>query len=52
MEGDGWCVLLVCREVGRVMGGVCYWCVGRWGGRWVVIEEETKEEADQRSGGC
>ena len=26
------CVLLVCREVGRVMGGVCYWCVGRWGG--------------------
>ena len=29
--GDGWCVLLVCREVGRVMGGVCYWCVGRWG---------------------
>ena len=21
--GDGWCVLLVCREVGWVMGGVC-----------------------------
>ena len=31
--GDGWCVLLVCREVWRVMGVcVCYWCVGRWGG--------------------
>ena len=30
--GDGWCVLLVCKEVWRVMGGVCYWCVGRWGG--------------------
>ena len=38
--------MLVCREMGRVMGsvcywcvgggwvmgGVCYWCVGRWGG--------------------
>ena len=30
--GDGWCVLLVCREVGWVMGGVCYWCVRRCGG--------------------
>ena len=29
-------VLLVCREVGRVMGGVCYWCVERWGG-WCVL---------------
>ena len=24
--GDGWCVLLVCREVGRVMGGVLLVC--------------------------
>ena len=31
------CVLLVCRGVWRVMGGVCYWCVGGEGDGWCVL---------------